>query len=119
MEVDLQDEEIRGDYLVKVAAVFLNECRDIDIIGRFTAATFMVLMPGTGCAGAEILARRMLEGVKECTTSAGLGGSPIAGLATMPAVGVHNRQAFLARAEACLQLARVGQGQEGFCSYSE
>jgi GGDEF domain-containing protein len=109
----------RQGYLAEVAAVFLNECRDIDIIGRFTESTFMVLLPGTGAAGSEILARRMLQGVKERGQSSGVGGSPTAGLATMPAAGIHNRQAFLARAEACLQLAREGQGQEGFCAYSE
>ena len=103
----------------EVAGVFLNECRDIDIIGRFTESTFMVLMPGTGAAGSEILARRMLDGVRQRGESGGVAGSPSAGLATMPAAGIHNRHAFLARAEACLRLAREGQGQEGFCSYSE
>ncbi len=119
LEESFFDANGRRDYLAEVAAVFLNECRDIDIIGRFTELTFMVLLPGTGAAGSEILARRMLSGVRERAESAGVPASPSAGLATMPAAGVHNRQAFLARAEACLQLARGEQDQEGFCSYSE
>ncbi len=117
--VDPESCSDRQQFLAEVASVFLTECRDIDLIARFTADTFMVLMPGTGPDGAELMAKRMLEGVRQKIHAAGANGSPCGGLATMPAAGMHDRQVFMARAEACLRLARDGRGQEGFCSSSE
>ena len=108
-----------GERLAEIAAVFLNECRDIDIIGRFTATTFMVLMPGTGSAGAEIVAHRMLKQVKTRGGMNSLGGTPYAGLVTIPSAGIGDRQEFLARAESCLSAAQQGGGCDGFFASSE
>jgi GGDEF domain-containing protein len=99
--------------------VFLNECRDIDIIGRFTESTFMALMPGTGPAGATVVARRMLEGVRDRRESNPWVGTPHAGLVTVPSAEIGDCRAFLARAESCLQLAREGRGEDGFCASSK
>ena len=111
--------DVRGERLAEIAAVFLNECRDIDVIGRFTASTFMVLMPGTGSAGAETVAGRMLDEIKARATTNPVVGTPYAGLVTIPSAGIGSRQAFLARAESCLGVARQGEARGGFFASSE
>ena len=105
--------------LADISAVFLNECRDIDVLARFTEDVFMVLMPGTGLGGASVLTRRILAELREREFVGGRRLQPVAGLATMPAAGLQRRQEFLARVEACLQLARDGKGDRGFYAYSE
>jgi GGDEF domain-containing protein len=109
----------RRRLLADAASVFLNECRDIDVIARFTMDTFLILMPGTGAAGGAILGRRMLDELRRNPSVARSGARPVAGLATMPAAGIPNRQTFLARAEACLRVAQDEATSEGFCSSSE
>lgn len=109
----------RQRFLAEVASVFLNECRDIDVIGRFTEETFLILMPGTGQSGAAVVVRRMLAGLESRGVFAEVPGRPAAGVATMPAPGIHDRRAFLARAEACLRVARDEVGCGGFCADSE
>jgi GGDEF domain-containing protein len=105
--------------LADISSVFLNECRDIDVLARFTENVFMVLMPGTGAGGARVLTNRVLSELRGREFIGGRRLKPIAGLATMPAAGVQRRQEFLARVEACLQLAREGKGERGLCAYSE
>lgn len=119
LDAAFDDDDARRDFLAEVASVFLIECRDIDVIGRFTESVFMIMMPGTGSAGAGFVVRRMLDGIRAKVVLATVSGSPSCGMATMPAAGIQTRQAFLARAEACLQRARQGEGQEGFCASSE
>jgi GGDEF domain-containing protein len=109
----------RQAFLAEVSAVFLNECRDIDVLARFTESTFMILMPGTGSAGAAVVADRMLDELAARGMFGGLEGGPCCGVATVPATGIGDRRAFLARAEACLHLARERGGPEGFCATSE
>jgi len=98
--------------LAEAASVFLNECRDIDVLSRFTPSTFLFLLPGTGSEGAEILARRMLGALQQrLPASAGL--VPAAGIATAPSNHIPDRKAFLLVAEACLRRAQAtgGTGQ--------
>jgi two-component system cell cycle response regulator len=102
-----------------ISSVFLNECRDIDVLARFTANVFMVLMPGTGVAGARVLAERVLSELRKREFLDGRRLEPVAGLATVPAAGIQRSQEFLARVEACLQLARDGQGEQGLYAFSE
>jgi len=102
-----------------ISSVFLNECRDIDMLARFTENIFMVLMPGTGVGGARVLAERVLGELRKREFIDGRRLDPIAGLATVPAAGIQRSQEFLARVEACLQLARDGKGEQGLWAYSE
>jgi len=104
----------RDACLAEAASVFLTSCRDIDVLARFTETTFLFLLPGTGSAGAAVLARRMIQELDERALDEGAL-EPRAGLATIPASGIEDRATFLARAEACLRLARDGQGEGGLC----
>jgi GGDEF domain-containing protein len=106
------DPSARDGVLAEAASVFLTACRDIDVLARFTETTFLFLLPGTGPDGAKVLARRMLE---ELRTRSNHRLSPRAGLATVPAAGIADRGAFLARVEACLRLAQDGRGEGGLC----
>ena len=107
------DPVLRRELLAEVASVFLNECRDIDVLARFTETTFLFLLPGTGLTGASNVAARMLHSLREKEYSAGINLDPKAGLVTVPATGITERRAFLARAEACLRVAQGGGGQDG------
>ena len=52
--------ENRELILGQVAGVYLNECRDIDVIGRYDETSFLLLLPHTGEQGACVLAERIL-----------------------------------------------------------
>ncbi|MCA8953725.1 MAG: GGDEF domain-containing protein [Planctomycetes bacterium] len=95
----------RAAVLVDAASVFLNECRDIDVLARFSPTTFLFLLPGTGTDGAEILAQRMLQDL-EARLPANAGLELAAGVATAPSSHIPDRKAFLLVAEACLRRAR-------------
>ena len=105
----------RQTCLAEVASVFLNECRDIDVLARFTETTFLFLLPGTGSSGAAVVARRMLAELESRVFGADCRLSPRAGLTTVPAAGVNNRSEFLARAEACLRVAQENSSTDGLC----
>ncbi len=96
--------------------MFLNECRDIDVLARFTETTFLFLLPGTGLDGADRVALRMLHSLREREYGAGTRLDPKAGLVTVPATGISERRSFLARAEACLRVAQQGGGEGGLCT---
>jgi GGDEF domain-containing protein len=100
----------RQETLAEVASVFLNECRDIDVLARFTETTFLFLLPGTGLDGAAVLARRMLDSLSQRTFGPGLWLRPAAGLAVVPAAGIADCRTFLSVAEACLRRARDAGG---------
>lgn len=106
----------RRELLAEVASVFLNECRDIDVLARFTETTFLFLLPGTGADGAAVLARRMLDALAERSFAGTVRLQPSAGLAVVPASGVADRRTFVAVAEACLERARSGAGDGGLCT---
>lgn len=119
--LDLAEESLptdpgsRDSCLAEAASVFLTASRDIDVLARFTETTFLMLLPGTGSAGATSVARRMLDELRERRFHGDAELSPAAGLATIPDSGIADRHAFLARAEACLRLARQGQDSDGLC----
>jgi GGDEF domain-containing protein len=90
----------------EAAGVFLNECRDIDVLARFSPTVFLFLLPGTGPDGAEILGKRILASLqKRLVGKSGI--APVAGLCSAPSSDVPDRRAFLAIAEACLAKARA------------
>ena len=105
----------RDTCLAEAASVFLTASRDIDVLARFTETTFLMLLPGTGSAGASAVARRMLDELVERRFSGDTELVPSAGLATVPASGISDRHAFLARAEACLRLAQQGRAPDRLC----
>jgi GGDEF domain-containing protein len=99
----------RRALLAEAAGVFLNECRDIDVLARFAPSVFLLLLPGTGPDGAEVLARRTLAALAE-RLPGGAGHRLAAGLCTIPDREIPDRKAFLAVAEACLRAAAAGGG---------
>jgi hypothetical protein len=105
----------RRELLAEVAAVFLNECRDIDVLSRFTETTFLFLLPGTGPDGARRLAGRMIQQLASRQFGPGIALDPRAGIASIPATGIADRRAFVAVAESCLDRARAGGGDGGAC----
>jgi GGDEF domain-containing protein len=107
--------EARDRLLAEAAGVFLVALRDIDVLARFSDTAFLFLLPGTGAAGAAVVAQRLLLELRERAFSGGFRLDPHAGLATAPAAGIADRGALLARAEACLGLARQGQGTGRLC----
>lgn len=104
----------RRALLAEAAGVFLNECRDIDVLARFSPSVFLLLLPGTGPDGAEVLARRILAALAE-RLPGGVGGGLAAGLCTVPDSEIPDRKAFLAVADACLQKA-LASGAGGLCT---
>ncbi len=96
----------RRTLLAEVASIFLTECRDIDVLGRFTETVFLFLLPGTGAAGARVLAERMMATMGEREFSGGCMVEPALAVVTVPDPGISDRSALLARAEACLRIAR-------------
>lgn len=99
------DEGLRSTVLAEVAGVFLEECRDIDVLARFTPTVFLFLLPGTGPDGALVVARRMVRALTERTFSGGVALRPAIGIATAPHPAVADRKSFVARAEGALRAA--------------
>lgn len=104
----------RRELLAEAAGVFLNECRDIDVLARFSPSVFLLLLPGTGPDGAEVLARRALAALA-ARLPAAKGVQLAAGLCTVPDAEIPDRKAFLAVAEACLRRA-AASGAGGLCT---
>ena len=102
------DDSARRQALAEAAGVFLNECRDIDVLARFAPTVFLFLLPGTGPAGAEVLANRTLSALRGRLPLAA--SSPACGISSVPSSEIPDRRAFLAIAEACLQRAVAGGG---------
>ena len=105
----------RRALLADAAGVFLNECRDIDVLARFTATTFLFLLPGTGSEGATVLARRMLDALRERLPD-DPGIAPACGIASIPSSQIPDRRAFLLVAETCLRRAQDEGGDGGPCT---
>ena len=101
------DEATRRATLAEAAGVFLNECRDIDVLARFAPTVFLILMPGTGPDGAEVLGKRILATLDQRFGKAH-GLRPAGGLCSVPSSAIPDRKAFLAVAEACLRRAEAG-----------
>ena len=100
--------------LAEAAGVFLNECRDIDVLARFSADVFLMLLPGTGAEGAATLSERIVAALKQ-RLHGPVQANPACGLATVPSAEIADRRAFVAVAEACLSQALAG-GAGGVCS---
>ena len=100
--------------LAEAAGVFLNECRDIDVLARFSPDVFLFLLPGTGAAGAEVLADRIVNSLGERLQGL-VTARPVCGLASVPSGEISDRKRFVAVAEACLERARAA-GAGGVCS---
>ncbi len=100
------DEATRRSLLAEAAGVFLNECRDIDVLARFAPTVFLLLLPGTGPDGAEVLATRILAALGQ-RFPAIPGLRPACGLCSVPSSEIPDRQTFLAVAEACLRRAEA------------
>lgn len=108
-------EGARKGLLADAAGVFLNECRDIDVLARFSPTTFLFLLPGTGPEGAEVLARRMLTALRQRLPSE-QDLQPTCGLASVPSSQITDRKGFLLVAEACLRRAQATGGDGGLCT---
>lgn len=104
----------RRRLLAEASGVFLNECRDIDVLARFMPSVFLLLLPGTGAKGAEVLAGRILSTLRERLRDAP-GLAPACGVTTVPAADIPDRKAFLAVTEACLRRAQ-SSGTGGLCT---
>jgi GGDEF domain-containing protein len=110
---DRGDAERRG-MLAEASGVFLNECRDIDVLARFAPTIFLFLLPGTGQDGAEVLAKRILASLRARLASYG-DVRPSCGICSVPSSEVPDRRAFLGLAEACLRRAEAS-GAGGVCT---
>jgi GGDEF domain-containing protein len=104
----------RRELLAEAAGVFLNECRDIDVLARFAPTVFLLLLPGTGPAGAEVLAGRILAALRQRLQGVP-GLLPACGSCSVPATEIPDRKAFLAVTEACLRRAQAS-GAGGLCT---
>jgi GGDEF domain-containing protein len=105
-QVAAQPDADRRAVLADAAGVFLNECRDIDVLARFSPHVFLFLLPGTGPEGATVLANRIAFALRE-RLQHHAGTAPAIGLCSVPSAEIADRKAFLAVAEACLERARA------------
>lgn len=110
---DLSDVDRRAA-LAEAAGVFLNECRDIDVLARFSPEVFLFLLPGTGAAGAQVLADRIVGSLRERLQGL-VSARPIGGLASVPSAEISDRKRFVAVAEACLERAQA-ESAGGVCN---
>ena len=101
-----RDDGLRRTILAEIAGIFLEECRDIDVLARFTETVFLFLLPGTGPDGAAVVAGRMVESLTAREFSGDVTLQPSIGIATAPHPEVPDRRAFLGRAEAAMERAR-------------
>ena len=96
--------------LAEAAGVFLNECRDIDVLARFSPEVFLFLLPGTGASGAQVLADRIVQSLSDRLKGL-VAARPAGGLASVPSGDISDRKRFVAVAEACLERAQAdGEG---------
>ncbi|MCB9877095.1 MAG: diguanylate cyclase [Planctomycetes bacterium] len=91
--------------LAEASGVLLNECRDIDVLARFSPDVFLLLLPGTGAEGARVLAERIVASLQARLRGIAAA-TPVGGLCTVPSAEVRDRKSFVAVAEACLERAR-------------
>ncbi len=110
---DLSDADRRAA-LAESAGVFLNACRDIDVLARFSSDVFLFLLPGTGAEGAQVLADRIVDSLAERLQGM-VTSRPAAGLATVPSGEISDRKRFVAYAEACMERAKES-GAGGVCT---
>ncbi|MCP5144121.1 MAG: HDOD domain-containing protein [Gammaproteobacteria bacterium] len=89
--------DARNEFWFQFGQKLLNDTRKTDVVGRLDDVTFVVLMPSTPLAGAEIVAERVLATVREfrlgsatenLTASAGL--LEVGGATTCPTLAADD-----------------------------
>jgi GGDEF domain-containing protein len=102
--------EERAPILGRVAGIFLNECRDIDVVGRYDSDSFLFLLPQTGASGAKILTSRILDTFdKELGSDHGL--NPAIAIVSVPRTGISKKDELLDLARLTLMRAWSGSGE--------
>lgn len=102
--------ERRASILGRVAGIFLNECRDIDVVGQYDRDSFLLLLPQTGASGARILVSRILETIdQELGQDHGL--NPAVAIVSVPRTGVNKKDDLLDLARLTLMRAWSGSGE--------
>ncbi|MDP6424568.1 MAG: GGDEF domain-containing protein, partial [Planctomycetota bacterium] len=109
---DLGDE--RGRVLGEVAGVLLNECRDIDVIGRYDDTSFLLLLPSTGANGASVLAHRVLGHLRD-QIKAPVQLDPAIAIVAVPRTGVNRKDDLLDLARLTLVSAWAAEGDQRVC----
>ena len=91
----------------EVAGLFLNACRDIDSLGRFSADRFLFLLPGTGREGCQTLIDRLWHGMLELrpASSGPMSARCAFGSCTYPGPALERRADLLVRTERALAAA--------------
>ena len=101
--------EASREVLLELAAIFLNEIRDTDMLARFDVNTFFFVMPNTLAEGS----RAMLERIAKSVTKRGLldiVGDPVqlaSGVAGMTMPASDHRSELFARAKKAFERARA------------
>jgi len=103
--------EERGLVLGKVAGVFLNQCRDIDLVGRYDDSSFLLILPETSEEGALVLARRILDTL-EAEVESPTPLDPAIAVVSVPKPGVAHKDDLLDLARLTLVQAWSGKGKE-------
>ncbi|PIE23713.1 MAG: hypothetical protein CSA62_06290 [Planctomycetota bacterium] len=103
-------EEQRKEVLSRIAGVFLNECRDIDVVGRFDETSFLLLLPQTGSQGAKVLASRVLQAIQESVESP-IPLDPAVAIVSTPRHGIERKDELLDLARLTLIQAWSATGE--------
>jgi len=99
----------RETTLSRIAGVFLNQCRDIDVVGRYDDSSFLLILPNTGSMGAQVLANRILDCLR--TDVAKQLASAVA-IVTVPKTGVRTKDDLLDLARLTMFQAWASSGEE-------
>lgn len=100
----------RSRVLGEVAGVFLNECRDIDVLGRYDDTSFLMLLPHTGPVGAKVLAGRVLDRLERVDSPVDL--EAAVAIVAVPLAGVERKDELLDLARLTLVAAWAGEGDD-------
>lgn len=97
--------------LRQVARAMRSVSRQTDLLARYAGDEFALLLPHTSLAGAEQLARRMLQAVRGVSLENGASLSISLGVAALAAQDDEHGEALLSRADQALYLAKqAGRG---------
>jgi GGDEF domain-containing protein len=101
--------EASREVLLDLAAIFLNEIRDTDMLARFDVNTFFFVMPNTLAEGARVMLERIARSVTE-RRLLDLVGDPIelaSGVACLVMPSKETREGLFARAQHACEKARA------------
>jgi len=101
------------DVLRELAGIFLSVSRDTDVLGRFDESSFLFLLPNTGPDGAQVMARRVVQGAAERGLRDLVGDALdlAIGITNFPQRGLLHREDLYRQArEAYLEASRLGGG---------